>query len=74
MISRDRNSGIQCKFSGIIYRAKGLPTTKALCNANLECDHEAQTFKHPEPDLEALNDKVLGRVSITGVQIQWSAI
>ena len=56
VISTDSNSGIQCKFSSTIYRAKGLSTTKAFCNANLVYDHEAHTFKHPEPDLEALID------------------
>ena len=74
VISRDSNFGIQCQFSGIIYRVKGLPATKALCNASLEYDHDAQTFKHPEPELEALSDKVLGSVSITGLQIHWAAI
>ena len=72
-ISRDSNSGTQCQFSGIIYRANCLPTAKAPCNANLEYDHEAQTFKYPEPDLEALNNKALGNVSITGEQIHRAA-
>ena len=74
MFSKDSNSGIQCHFSCIMYRAKDVPTTKAQCIANLEYNDEAQTFKHLELDLEALNDKVLGSVIITGVQIHRAAI
>ena len=69
VISRDKNSSIQCQLDGIIYRSKVFSTTKALCNANLEYDHEAQTFKNPEPELEALTAKVLRSMSINGVQI-----
>ena len=69
MINRDSNSGIQYQFSGTIYRAEDLPTAKGLCNANLEYGHEAQTFKHSEPDLEALNDKVSVSVTVTGVEL-----
>ena len=74
MFSRDSNSGIQCQFSGVIFRVKGFPTTKALCNANLEQCHGDQTFKHSEPYLEAPNDKFLESVSITCVQIHRDAI
>ena len=73
-ISRDSNSGSKCKCRVIIYRAKVLPIAKAYCNANLEYDHKAQCFKHTEPDLETLNDKGLGSVSIAGVQIYRIAI
>jgi len=74
VISRDRNSGIQSQFGGTIIRAKGLPTTKELCNANLEYGDEVLIFKYPEPDLEVLNDKVLGSVTIPIVQIHRAAI
>jgi len=55
-------SGIQRKLSSITYSVKGLPTA----NANLEYHYKAQTFKHREQDLEALNGKILESVSITG--------
>ena len=37
-------------------RAKDFPAAKALCNSNLEFDHESQTLKHSEPELDALNE------------------
>ena len=45
-------------------RAKDFPAAKALCNSNLEFDHESQTFEDSEPELDALNETVLGSTNI----------
>ena len=35
---------------------KSIPASKVLCHVNLEFDQQSQTFKLPEPELEALNE------------------
>ena len=57
---------MHCNSSFVVVnftRVKDFPGAKALCNSNLEFDHESQTLEHSEPELDALNETVLGSIN-----------
>ena len=45
----------------------------ALFNSNIEYNHEAQISYSPETQLEALNEIIVGSLSMTGMQIYRAA-
>ena len=57
-------------LSRTFTRTKDFPTAETLCNANLDFCHECQAFKCSEPELDSVDETVLGNMDIKLLQTQ----